>query len=558
MRTPFGLVISACGLSVLFISCASHPQIAEVSTKKASGKLQAEQPKLGSHTFKVSTKSRDAQKSFDRGLTLAYSFSHRTAEAEFRKAAELDPELAMAWWGVALVNGPHINFPMVPPDNARKAWEAITKAQRLAPKATPIEQALIRALSTRYVQAQPQDRSGLDQAYAAAMRQVWHQFTESADAGALYAESMMDLRPWNLWTQDGKPRPGTEEIVETLEAVLRLNAKHPGANHYYIHTVEASPHPEEAVPAANRLRTLVPGASHMVHMPAHIYARVGRWDDAAECNIQAMKADTAYRAANPRPGFYALYMAHNAHFFTFAAMMQGRSTESIAHARQMVKDIPEEFLKQFGSVADGFMIFPAEVLMRFGKWDEVLAEPEPAADLPLSLALWHYTRASAFTAKNSMQDAEGEQGKFQEAAAKVPAGYTFGNNAASNVLAIAARHLQGEMEAKRGHIEPALTSLREAVQIEDTLRYDEPPDWIQPVRHTLGAVLMRAERPQEAEDVYREDLKRSPQNGWALYGLASALRSQGKPREAAEIEKQFAKEWSKADVRLTTTCFCQQ
>ena len=512
---------------------------------------------LGSHTYPITTASPEAQRAFDRGLTLSYAFSHGAAEKEFRRAAEIDPKCAMAWWGVALVNGPHINFPVVPPDKAKIAWEALTKARALAAGTGETEQALIEALGKRYADPQPEDRHPLDEAYAAAMREVWRAHPKDADVATLFAEAMMDLRPWDLWTGDGKPQPGTEEILATLEEALRLDSKHPGANHLYIHTVEASPDPAKGVAAADLLRDLVPGASHLVHMPSHIYARVGRWDEAAAANVRAMKADEAYRKAYPRPGLYAMYMAHNDHFFAYAAMMQGRSAEAIKAARKMVAGVPADFIRDYTPIVDGYMVFIPETLMRFGRWEEVLAEPEPAKDLPLSQAMWRFMRAVSLTALGRAEEAGREREAFQKAVSAVPKDWTFGNNPASMLLQIASKMLDGEMAAKADRFDESLKLLREAAAIEDGLKYDEPPDWMQPVRHTLGAVLMRASRYPEAERVYREDLARYPGNGWSLFGLWRSLKLQKKETEAAETEARFKKVWERADIKLGSTCYCQ-
>lgn len=505
----------------------------------------------------VTTASKEAQAAFDRGLTLAYAFSHGAAEKEFREAARQDPALAMAWWGVALVNGPHINFPLVPEAKAKVAWEALGKAKERAAGASELERALIAALATRYADPQPEDRAPLDRAYAEAMRAVWKAHPKSADAATLFAEAAMDLRPWDLWTKERKPQPGTDEIVATLEEALRLDPRHPGASHLYVHAMEASARPARAAAAADTLRDLVPGASHLVHMPAHIDARLGRWDLALEANRKAAEADEAFRKAHPRPGFYAMYMAHNDHFYSWAATMQGKSAEAIRAARKMVAGVPEEFLKEYGPVADGYMVASAEALMRFGRWEEILKEPEPRAELPLSRALWRFTRAVALTALDRLPEAEKERAAFRAAAAKVPEGYTFGNNAAADLLAIAGHMLDGEMAAARGRFAEAERSLRAGIAVEDGLRYDEPPDWIQPVRHTLGAVLLRAGRPADAEKVYREDLERLPRNGWSLFGLGRALRLQEREAEAKEVERTFAAVWKNADVTLGSTCYCQ-
>lgn len=512
---------------------------------------------LGSHTYKITTTSADAQKAFDRGLTLAYAFSHGAAEREFRKAAELDPKCAMACWGVALVNGPHINFPVVPPDKAQTAWDALTKAKELAPGAGETERALIDALSKRYANPQPEDRKPLDEAYAAAMREVAKAHPQDADVATLFAEAMMDLRPWDLWTGDGKPQPGTEEILATLERALQFDPANPGANHLYIHTVEASPDPAKGVAAADRLRDLVPGASHLVHMPSHIDARIGRWDDAAAANTRAMAADVEYRRLNPQPGFYAMYMAHNDHFFAYTEIMQGKSAEALEAARAMVAAVPDDFLRDYAPIADGYMVFVPEVLMRFGRWEEILAEPAPPKDLPLSQALWRFTRAVSLTALGREDEAKREREAFHAAAKAIPEGWTFGNNPATSIIAIAKNLLDGEMAAKRDRFDEAEKLLREAVRVEDGLRYDEPPDWMQPVRHTLGAVLLRAGKYAEAEAVYREDLARYPENGWSLFGLGRALRLQKKDADASEVEARFRKAWAGADIKLGSTCYCQ-
>jgi tetratricopeptide (TPR) repeat protein len=538
-------------------ACAGKEKAARPAADDPGAVTAARPFDLGSHTYRVSTPSAEAQRAFDRGLILAYGFNHGAAEREFRRAAELDPGLAMAWWGVALVNGPHINFPIVPPDRAKTAWEALLRAKERAAGATETEQALIAALGKRYAEPQPEDRRPLDRAYAAAMREVWKKHPNDADVATLFAEAEMDLRPWDLWAHDGKPQPGTEGILATLEEALKLDPRHPGANHLYIHVVEASPSPEKGLASADLLRDLVPSASHLVHMPSHVYARVGRWNDAAEANVRAMAADAAYRAANPNPGFYAMYMAHNDHFFAYAAMMQGRSAEALKAARAMVESVPEEFLRDYGPVADGYMVFVPEALMRFGKWDDVLKEPGPPNGLPLSQALWRFTRAVSLTALGRLDAAQKERDAFRKAAGAVPKGYEFGNNKAADLLAIAGSLLDGEMAAKQGRFSEAENDLREAVRVEDGLTYDEPPDWMQPSRHTLGAVLLRDGKYGEAETVYREDLARYPENGWSLFGLGRALRLQKKDAEAAEVEARFRKTWSRADFPLGSTCFCQ-
>jgi tetratricopeptide (TPR) repeat protein len=511
---------------------------------------------LGQHTFRITTNSREAQRAFDRGLIWAYSFGHFAAEQEFRKALAADPQCAMAWWGIALVNGPHINFPLVPPDKAAKAWGAVTNAQQLAAHCAPLEQSLISALAKRYANPQPEDRASLDQAYADAMRAVWRANLSNADVATLFAEAAMDLHPWNYWTE-GQPRPWTPEIVSALETALKLDPKQPGANHFYVHILEASSTPARALASADCLRTLVPDSSHMVHMPSHIYARVGLWEEATHSNRKAMKADERYRAAFPRPGFYAMYMAHNTHFLAFVNMMQGRSVEAIRLANEVVSGIPEDFQRDYTGIVDGFMIFRSEALMRFGRWEEILREPIPARDFPLAIALWHFTRGVAHSALGHADEARLERYLLQSATTNVPPDHTMGNNSAADLLAIAALTLDGEMLAKADKLDESVSKLKEAVAREDKLVYDEPPDWIQPVRHTLGAVFMRAGRPMEAEEVYRQDLRMYPENGWSLMGLRDALRAQGKSAEAIAVNERFKRQWAKADINPPSTCYCQ-
>jgi tetratricopeptide (TPR) repeat protein len=511
---------------------------------------------LGAHQFRITTGSGASQRAFNRGLTLAYSFGHFAAEQEFRKAVKSDQHCAMAYWGIALVNGPHINFPLVPPDKAAMAWENLNQAKQLVGRCSPLEQALVKALESRYANPQPEDRSSLDAAYAAAMRSVWKEYSNNADVAVLFAEAAMDLHPWDFWT-NGVPQPWTSEILEALGQALRLDPKNPGANHYYIHVVEASPRPENALAEADRLRRLVPDSSHMVHMPSHIYSRTGRWEAASESNREAIRVDALYRKAYPRPGLYSIYMAHNMHFLAWVYMMQGRSDAAISAARHMVKEIPEDFLKEYASIADGYMAIVPEVLMRFGRWDEILQEPEPRSDLILARALWRYTRAVALTALDKREEAQVERAALAKAKSEMPPDHTMGNNPASQLLEIATLVLEGEAKAKERDYTNSISRLEEAARLEDSLRYDEPPDWIQPVRHTLGAVLLRAGRAAEAENVYREELRRNPENGWGLMGLHDALNRQGKQGEAIELNKRLRKAWAKADISPKSTCYCQ-
>jgi tetratricopeptide (TPR) repeat protein len=510
---------------------------------------------LGGLSREVTTSSRDAQRYFDQGLAFLYAFNHDEAIRSFQRAGELDPKCAMAHWGVAVANGPHINNPVVPEDRAKAAWKALGEAKALAAGASPVERALIEALSARYADPQPEDRKPLEQAYADAMRKVWTAYPKDADVGALFAESLADLRPWDLWTPEGTPQPGTEDLVATLESVLALDPKHPLANHLLIHAVEASPQPEKADRAADALRDLQPGLGHLVHMPSHIDVRRGRWQQAIVANTKAMEADRRYTARSPSQGFYRLYMAHNHHMLTYGAMMTGQRALALKTIRAMVADIPLEFFEA-NPFADGFMAMPLEVLMRFGNWDEILAEPAFPDFVPISRSLQHYARAVAYAAKDDVPAALKEQAAFLEARARVPKEAFFGNNTGADVLDVAESFMRGEILFRSGKIDEGLASLREAAAREDKLRYDEPPDWIQPVRHALGAALLQAGRFAEAETVFREDLAKLPENGWGLYGLSRALQLQKRTAEAAAVEKQFDAVWKQADIQIKSACLC--
>lgn len=511
---------------------------------------------MGGHHYAVTTSSKEAQRYFDQGLVWAFAFNHDEAIRSFEEAARLDPDCAMAWWGAALCHGPHINNPAMTPDRSQAAWDALQKAEALRAKASRKEQALINALAKRYANPAPEDRKPLDGAYAKAMAEVWRAFPDDPDIGVLYAEAMMDLRPWDLWTKEGQPQPGTEVILATLEEAMRQNPMHPGANHLYIHAVEASPHPDRANAAANRLRKMVPASGHLVHMPSHIDVLTGRWAQASEQNEAAIEADRKYRTISPKQGFYRLYMVHNEHMLAFASMMEGRSEAAIAAGRRVIRDVPEEELKSQAAFLDVFASAKYDPLKRFGRWDDLLAEPAPPDFLPITTALWRFHRGLAYAAKGSVAAAEQEQAAFHLAVLHVPESAVGAINPARDILKIADCVLAGEIALGRGDLSTSIAELRKGVAAEDALRYMEPPEWPQPVRHTLGAALLRDGQYVEAEKVYREDLAKWPENGWSLYGLGRALRSQGKNAEALEVEARLKKAWSRADVPMTTSCLC--
>ena len=515
---------------------------------------------LGSYSRKITTNSAEAQRYFDQGFAFLHGFNHRAAIRAFQQAAEIDPECAMAHWGAALACGPHINSIAVPPPAAELAWKELGIVQENAGNASPVERALIGALAKRYANPQPEDRSGLDRAYADAMREVWKKYPKDPDVGALFAEAMMNLRPWDQWTPDGKPQPGTDEITATLDAVLKLNPNHPLANHLYIHAVEASPNPERAMAAADRLRTLQPGLAHNVHMPSHIDIRTGQWLKAVDTNAKAVEADQRYRKIfGPPKGFLNVYIAHNRHMLAYAAMMTGQRDLAMKHIRAMVAEMPSEFLTENALQAEGNVAMPLEVMVRFGLWDDILAEPERYTDkMWFTRAFHHAARAIVYAAKGDTANARNAQSVFVERAKLVPKEDFLGNNSCEALLAVAIPMVEGEILIAEGKIDRGIEQLRAAIQKEDALKYDEPPGWLIPVRHSLGAVLMKQQRFAEAEQVYRDDLARLPENGWSLLGLAESLRKQKKNAdEIAQTQAKFEKVWAKADVTITTSCLCQ-
>jgi tetratricopeptide (TPR) repeat protein len=515
---------------------------------------------LGSYSRKITTGSPEAQRYFDQGLAFVHGFNHGAAIRAFQQAAEVDPECAMAHWGIALASGPHINFLLVPPPAAELAWKEVGLAKESEKNASPVERALIDALAKRYANPQPEDRNPLNRAYADAMREVWKKFPKDPDVGAFFAEAMMNLRPWDQWTPAGEAQPGTDEILATLDAVLKLNPKHPFANHLYIHAVEASPHPERANAAADRLRDLQPGLAHNTHMPSHIDIRTGRWLEAVETNLKAVAADQRYRKTfGAAKGFLNVYVAHNRHMLAYAAMMTGQRELAMKHIRAMVAELPADFLKESALQGEGFVAMPLEVMVRFGLWDEILAEPDEYADyMPFTRAFHHAARAVAYAAKGDADNARRAQSVFLERAKLVPKEDSLGNNSCESILALATKMVEGEILVSENKIDNGIADLRAAIALEDALKYDEPPGWLIPVRHSLGAVLMKKQRFAEAEQVYRDDLARLPENGWSLLGLAESLREQNKNDEEAKATKaSFQKIWGKADLKITSSCLCQ-
>jgi tetratricopeptide (TPR) repeat protein len=503
----------------------------------------------------ITTSSKDAQRWFDQGLVLYYGFNHEAAIESFKKVVELDPGCAMAWWGQSISAGPNINNPHMDEAAAKAGCDAAQRAKELAKNASPVERALIDAIATRYAWPVPEDRKALDVAYSDAMRKVWKQYPKDADVGALFADAAMNLRPWDLWSPEGEPRPETPEIQATIEAVLAMVPDHPMACHEYIHTMEASPMPEKALPAANVLRARVPGAGHLVHMPAHIDVRLGHYNDAVIANQKGVEIDRTWAAQG---GFYTLYRAHNFHFLAWAAMFEGRKATTLDAMKGMQDQITLDIVRAYPDFLDAFMGAPVHAMVRFGMWSEILAVPEPPADLQAWTAFWRYSRTVALAALGRVDEATTELAAFKKAYDAVPDTRTLGNNPARTVLEVGLPMAEGELEYRRGNYDRAFELLREAVKRDVSLHYDEPWGWMMPVSHSLGALLLDRNRAEEAEAVYRADLKLHPNNGWALHGLAESLRHQGKDKEANAVAVQFTKAWERADVKINSSCYCRK
>ncbi len=506
---------------------------------------------LAVHHHPIATASAEAQRFFDQGLTLVYAFNHDEAVRSFRQAAALDPRAAMPQWGIALALGPNINLD-VDPERERAAHEAVERAKVLARHAPRNEQDYVAALGKRYSIDPQADLQQLAVAYSAAMGDLTRSYPDDLDAATLYAESLMDLRPWRLWTPAGAPAEGTETIVAVLESVLRRDPQHVGANHYYIHAVEASPQPERALPSAKRLETLVPLAGHLVHMPAHVYMRTGDYGAAARSNEAAARVDRAYIEKTGAQGFYPLmYYSHNLQFLSDARAMEGRYGDARRAAEQLVANVGPAVAAM--PMVEFALSYPVFVELRFARWADVLRLPAPDPALVLTTALWSFARGVACAATGRVSQAEAERSAFQAARKKVPADAVFGStglNGAPAVLDLAHLVLEGRIAAARGDRKTAADRLAQAVAAQDRLAYDEPPAWFYPVRESLGTVLLLDRQPAEAERVFRADLERNPRNGRSLLGLLECLRAQGKAADAEWVRGQFETAWRNADVQL--------
>ena len=559
------LTIPICLLAATFAP-ATHPVLAQCHEEHDALALDADpftakEPiapvleGLGGHHHPVTTSSERAQLFFDQGLKLTYGFNHEEALRSFKEAARLDPDCAMAYWGWALVLGPNLNLAMKP-EVVPQAWKAIGLALERKERVSARERDYIDALAARYSPDPGADRAPLDRAYADAMRELHGKYPADLDAATLYAASLMEASPWNYWTPDRRPRPDTPEILATLEQVLAVDGEHEGALHYYIHAVEPVD-PARGERAADTLDGLAPGAGHLVHMPSHIWMQLGRYRESYDANARAALADEGYISQCRAQGMYPLtYFPHNVHFKAWAAILQGRSKAALEAARDVRAQVPQDLEGDEWALFDAFLAMPLAVMVRFGMWDAVLAEPPPPEGRVYWTGLRRYARGMALLRTGKAAEAGAELVALSALAgdarcAEQPVGFS----GCAKLLAIAQEVLAAEIDAAAGRLEVAIARLDRAVRFQDALPYNEPPDWYYPVRHTLGALLLEADRALEAEVVYWQDLRKNPDNGYALYGLWQSLLAQGKTDEAAEAERRFRTAWVDADVQLTSSRF---
>ena len=508
-------------------------------------------PGTGNHTRRITTESTEAQKFFDQGLNLMYAFNKYEAEISFRTAAAKDPECAMAWWGIALANGPDYNRMYVPKEDEAEAVEAIKKAIDVMADEPEVDQKIILATQLRF-NTQNTDRKKQEASFSKALAKVWAKYPKDADLGALYAESMMNLRPWDLWREDGTAQPGTPKILAVLEEVRRLNPKHPMGAHLYIHAVEASNTPEMGIAAADALRDLQPGLGHNLHMPSHIYVRTGAWQKAIDANQKAIAADEIYRSIRPDQKDYWGLKLHNWHMLAFAAMMNGQKSLAISNMDAMLNNIPGDLMEEMGPWLDGLYNMPIDVRVRFGLWDEVLSYAPIDPQYPTSVAMQHMARAMAYSAQKNVPQARREQYLFMESRKKID---SYGSNS-NDILNVAVHLMNGEICVAEGKMDKAIEHLKKGAAAEDALDYSEPPLWIQPVRHTLGALLVSLMRYDEAIAVYDEDLKRLPNNGWSLFGKSISLEKLGRTEESKIFRKKFDEMWASSETPITSSCIC--
>lgn len=513
--------------------------------------------RLGSHRRPIATDSEEARQWFNQGLALMYGYNFDGAIASFLQATAYDPECAMAWWGIAYASGPNQNNPMIIPPKDQWSYAATQKALEFKDRESPTNQGLIEALQHRYTYPMPEDLTEQNEAYIDAMVALQERFPRDVDIQAWTAEAMMTAQPWEYWTLEGEPIDRTPEFRALLEEAMRIDPNHPGANHLYIHTMESSPWPEIAEPAADRLVNLIPAAGHLVHMPSHIWMQTGRYDDSAACNRRAAALDDAWFETDTNAGEYRLYMAHNRHFLAFAATMQGRKREAVSSIRAISEEVPPYIMEAMAFVSDGVAASKWHVLTRFGMWDEILEEPAPPKWAAIGHCLMHYARGVAFANTGRIAEARLELEAFDEAVANIPEGdWLLGNQQAVEIMPLGRLVLEGEIEFKDGNRKKGLELLAQAVAMEEMLVYAEPAPWMMPARHAYGALLITDGQYDKAEEVYIRDLEIFPANGWALLGLRDALRGQGRMDEANQTDQAFRRAWKSADVMPPASCYC--
>jgi tetratricopeptide (TPR) repeat protein len=538
-------------LAVAVVACAlsAGPAAGQRARSEPPGAVLApELTGLGSLERPVTTSDARAQRFFNQGLRLLYAFNHAEALRSFREASRLDQGLAMAYWGEAMALGPNLNAPM-PAANQPSAHEAIRKARARAAAASAAERDLVEALAMRYP-ADGGERRSFDRAYADAMSRVAQRYPEDADILTLYADAVMNTMPWDYWEKDGTAKPEAASAIAALERAIAKQPDHPGAHHYYIHILEGSRTPERAEASADRLGSLMPSAGHMIHMPAHIYLRVGRYADAAEANERAIRADEDYLAQCQAQGLYPVsYYPHNLHFLWAAATLEGRSAVAVDAARRLAEKVPHHHAGALAWTTD-FPVTPLLAYARFGWWKEILTEPSPPQNEPYAIGIWRYARGLAFIAQGRLEHAAAELEALRQIMTHKAFSTTLKDLPLHTNLEIASRIVAGELAGKQRRPAEAVRLLREAVSIEDAIPYNEPPVWHQPPRQVLGALLLEAHQPREAEQVYREDLERFRENGWSLFGLMKSLEAQGRIDGAAEARNRFERVWVRADITL--------
>ena len=504
----------------------------------------------------ITTDSEEAQAWFDQGLTLLYGFNHDEATRSFHAATVADPDCTMAWWGLAIASGIDLNDGRMSREDCRRAYDAAQQAVATSAGKPDLEVGLANAIATRFSWPPPGDRRPLDEAYAAAMEEVYDSHSDDVDVATLYADSLMALNPWHYWTPENEFFGRSEEAVEVLEAALKTDPDHAGATHYLIHILEVGD-PARAEAAADQLADAVPGAGHLLHMPSHIYVHIGRYDSGVDANVDAIAADEIYLADIEDPGNYLGYYAHNVHMLAYCAMMEGREEMAMDAARQLERDVTDDHIADDPAWLDGLMATPLHVMVRFGRWEDLLDEPEPASFRYFSRAQWHYARGVAMSALGLTDRARRELADFKRVARMVPESWNAGSNPSSEVLDIAGHMFEAELLWREGDTEGAFEHMREGVAVEDAMRYGEPPGWMQPVRHAYGALLMADGQAELAESVYLTDLEKNPGNGWSLLGLQLALAEQGKMTESREAGRELAQVWDRADINPGSSCFCE-